>query len=185
MLTSFQWRWGVAQWVEFLKDKEIPVLLRTQALLQALASLDSASTEAISARELAGYVFADPYLSLKLLRHAENRRSRRLGQETTTTLAAVLHTGWNELVQLVSASSVSDDSCKGRNDCEFRAVLASSIARGWASLRSDVSPDEVALAALLSESGELLLWYFAPELPLKVADELASGRAFRPLRAQE
>ena len=185
MLTSFQWRWGVAQWVEFLKDKEIPVLLRTQALMQALASLDTASTEAISARDLAGYVFADPYLSLKLLRHAENRRSRRLGQETTTTLAAVLHTGWNELVQLVSASSVSDDSCKGRNDCEFRAVLASSIARGWASLRSDVSPDEVALAALLSESGELLLWYFAPELPLKVADELASGRAFRPLRAQE
>ena len=98
MLTSFQWRWGVAQWVEFLKDKEIPVLLRTQALIQALASLDAASTEAISARELAGYVFADPYLSLKLLRHAENRRSRRLGKETTTTLAAVQHTGWNELV---------------------------------------------------------------------------------------
>ena len=66
MLTSFQWRWGVAQWVEFLKDKEIPVLLRTQAL----ASLDTASTEAISARDLAGYVFADPYLSLKLLRKA-------------------------------------------------------------------------------------------------------------------
>ena len=38
MLTSFQWRWGVAQWVEFLKDKEIPVLLRTQALLRTGAA---------------------------------------------------------------------------------------------------------------------------------------------------
>ena len=89
MLTSFQWRWGVAQWVEFLKDKEIPVLLRTQALIQALASLDAASTEAISARELAGYVFADPYLSLKLLRHAETsaraQGARRLFVLTTRT----------------------------------------------------------------------------------------------------
>ena len=47
MLTSFQWRWGVAQWVEFLKDKEIPVLLRTQALMQALASLDTAHVSAV------------------------------------------------------------------------------------------------------------------------------------------
>jgi HD-like signal output (HDOD) protein len=47
-----------------------------------------------------------------------------------------------------------------------------------------VSPDEVALAALLSECGELLLWHFAPELPLKVIAELSSGRAFRPIKAQ-
>ena len=44
MLTSFQWRWGVAQWVEFLKDKEIPVLLRTQALLRTGRAAEMAGT---------------------------------------------------------------------------------------------------------------------------------------------
>ena len=36
-----------------------------------LAPLPTVPPEYAEARELAGYVFADPYLSLKLLRHAE------------------------------------------------------------------------------------------------------------------
>lgn len=185
MLSPFQLHWGIDQWVEFLKGKEIPVLSRTRALMAVLAEQGAAATKELSARELADYVYADPYLSLKLLRQAENRRSQRLGQETTTALAAVLQTGFDDLIQVVLGSSVSDDSHQGCNDCEFRAMMAASIARGWAMQRADVSPDEVALAALLSESGELLLWHFAPELPLKAQDALASGRDPTPLQAQQ
>jgi len=179
MLSAHQWRWGIDQWVEFLKDKEIPVLPRTGALVAELGQQAAESGEGVSARELANYVYSDPYLALKLLRRAEGRRSQRLGQETTTALAAVLQTGLDDLCRLVTASSVSDDSMQGCIDCELRAVTASTIARSWAAQRVDVSPEEVALAALMSESGELLLWHFAPELPLKVQAELSSGRAFR------
>ena len=185
MLSPFQLRWGIDQWVEFLKDKEIPVLPSTHALMTVLSEQSRETSDMISARELSGYVYADPYLALKLLRHAEGRRTQRLGQETTTALGAVLQTGFDDLLQVVIKSSLSDDSLQGGNNCELLAMLASSIARAWAMQRTDVSPDEVALAALLSESGELLLWHFAPELPLKVEAELSSGRAFRPLAAQQ
>ncbi len=185
MLTIHQWRWGIEQWVEFLKDKEIPILSRTRILVQALREQAAEAQEHLAARELLAIVYSDPYLSLKLLRRAERQRSRRLGQETTTALAAIMHAGFDEIIALVDGSPCADDTLRGANDCEFRVVMAASIARGWARLRTDVSPEEVALAALLSETGELLLWHFAPEIVLKAEEELTSGRAFRALKAQQ
>jgi len=40
------------------------------------------------------------------------------------------------------------------------------------------------MAALLSEMGELLLWSFAPELPLAALEKLRSGHAQRSIQAQ-
>lgn len=182
MLTPFQLRWGVDQWIAFLKDKEIPVLPRTQILLRVL---QEGRGENVSAKDVADLVLGDPFLSLKLLRLAESHRSRNLGHDTTTALGSVLQMGFDQLFSTVMASPISDDTLQGLNECEFRTVVAASIARGWCSLRADVSPEEVTLAALLSEVGELLLWHFAPELPQKALDELQSGRAFRPLQAQQ
>lgn len=185
MLSAFKLRWGIDQWVAFLKDKEIPILPRTKAVISALSRQDGDTREQMGMRELLSIVYADPYLSLKLLRRAEQNRSRRLGQETTTALAAILQTGFDDLITLASDSPTTDDTLQGCNDCEFRAVIAASIARAWARQRVDISPDEVTLAALLSESGELLLWHFAPELPQMVEAELLSGRAFRAVKAEQ
>ena len=55
----------------------------------------------------------------------------------------------------------------------------------WAAHRADVSPEEVALAALLGEMGELMLWAFFPELPQRALEELKSGRATRNVQAQQ
>ncbi|PKO57076.1 MAG: hypothetical protein CVU28_00575 [Betaproteobacteria bacterium HGW-Betaproteobacteria-21] len=185
MLSAFKLKWGIDQWVAFLKDKEIPILPRTKAVISTLSTQDANARESMGVRELLSIVYADPYLSLKLLRRAEQNRSRRLGQETTTALAAMLQTGFDDLIALAAASPTTDDTLQGCNDCEFRAVIAASIARAWARQRADISPDEVTLAALLSESGELLLWHFAPELPQMVEAELSSGRAFRAVKAEQ
>jgi hypothetical protein len=42
----------------------------------------------------------------------------------------------------------------------------------------------VAVAALLADTGELLLWVYQPELPQAALDELHSGRAKRSSQAQ-
>jgi HD-like signal output (HDOD) protein len=55
----------------------------------------------------------------------------------------------------------------------------------WGKARADIAPDEVAMATLLAEVGELLLWNFAPELPEAALDVLHSGRAGRSAQAQE
>lgn len=163
-MQAHQWRWGINQWVEFLRDKEIPVLPRTRAIMAALAAGGDEARDGLSARDMANIVYADPYLALKLLRRAEQRRSRQLGHDTTTPLAAVLQAGYDELQAIVAASPQFDEVPDGCHTCEFRSVLACSIARAWANRRADVSPDEVSMAALLVETGELLLWHFAAEM---------------------
>jgi hypothetical protein len=182
MLTAFQQKWGVEQWVAFLKDKEIPVLSRTQLLLKELAEV---RRETVAPKELADIVFSDPYLALKLLRRAEGHRSSTLGHETTTALGTVLQTGLDAMLRTVKYSVLTSDSLHGQNDCEWVAVLSSSIARRWAAARADISAEEVAMATLLAESGELLLWHFAPELPERALEELLSGRATRTMQAQQ
>ena len=185
MLTPHQQHWGIDQWVSYLRDKEIPVLPASQTAMIALRDEPPEEHERMSPRALTDFVYSDPYLALKLLRNAEHRRSRRLGQETTTALAAVLQLGYDDMVHLVCDSATSDDARAGAGHCVKHAVMAAHIARAWAIHRADVSPDEVTLAALLSDAGELLLWHFAPELPLKAEEELHSGRAQRTLKAQQ
>lgn len=182
MLSSFQLRWGVEQWAAFLKDKELPILPGTR---ERLAALIEEEREQIAPRHLAMIVYGDPFLALKLLRRAEGRRSHHLGQETTTALASVLQAGVDDLVRTVNEGTEADNDLAGLADCARRTVTAAHIASAWAALRTDVSPEEVALATLLAEIGELLLWHFAPELPLKALDELHSGRALRTVQAQQ
>jgi HD-like signal output (HDOD) protein len=182
MLTAFQQKWGVEQWVAFLKDKEIPVLSRTQLLLKELAEV---RRETVAPKELADIAFSDPYLALKLLRRAEGHRSSTLGHETTTALGTVLQTGLDAMLRTVKYSAITSESLPGQNDCEREAVLAAGIARRWAAARADISAEEVAMATLLAESGELLLWHFAPELPERALEELHSERAKRTMQAEQ
>jgi len=163
-MQAHQYQWGINQWVEYLKDKETPVLPSTRERLAALREGGDEASEQLSALTMTDLVYADPYLALKLLRRAEERRSRQLGRDTTTPLAAILQTGFDELQEIVEASPRNDHPLPGCLACEQRAVLASRIARAWANRRADVSPDEVAMAALLAETGELLLWHHATEM---------------------
>ena len=182
MLSKFQLQWGIDQWVAFLKDKEIPVLQET---VMRLNGTEADGKDHLAPKELASVVMRDPFLALKILRRAEGRRSQTLGQETTTALAAVLHAGVDDFTLTVRNSTLADAALIGMMDCVSRTVLAAKISSAWASLRADVSSEEVSLSALLAESGELLLWHFAPELPQKALDELVSGRALRTLQAQQ
>jgi hypothetical protein len=182
MLTSFQKNWGVEQWVVFLKDKEIPILPRSRQLL--LAEIDSLG-DALAPKDMVNLVFGDPFLALKLLRRAEGHRSSTLAHETTTALGSVLQAGFDEIIRTVKTSILADDTDSGLNDCEFRSVIAASIGRHWAAAHADISAEEIAMAALLSESAEMLLWHFAPELPRHSLEELESGRATRTTQAQQ
>jgi HD-like signal output (HDOD) protein len=170
--------WGLPQWVAFLRTKDIPIMPRSKMFIEALDG------ERVSPKEMAGIVMCDPFLGLRLLRRAEGHRSGTLGHDTTTILGAVQQVGVDGLVEAAEKSELCDDNNMGLVACEARAVLSASIALHWAANRADLSPEEVAFAALLGEIGELMLWAFAPELPLAALDEMRSGRATRNAQAQ-
>lgn len=182
MLNEHQRHWGVDQWAAYLTAQELPSMARSKLLLRAL---EEAKGDALSAKELAGLASLDPFLCLRLLREAEKRRSRRLGRDTTTALGTVMQLGVTAFRDLLDNSPETDACSPGLAACEARAVLASQLAVLWVSARADIAPEEVALASLLAEAGELLLWSFAPELPAAANAMLESGAATRSNVAQE
>lgn len=182
MLTEHQKRWGVDQWAAYLTAQSIPCMPRTKLLL---AILEEAQGEELAAASLTTLVISDPYLCLRLLREAEKRRTQQLGHDTTTPLGAVMQIGIEAFRELLLSSAETDEDNPGLTACEERAVLASQIAQTWGRSRADIAPEEVAMAALLAEIGELLLWNFAPELPQGAQKALASGRASRSAQAQQ
>lgn len=149
-----------------------------------LLELEAEKGERLAACELADIAAADPFLCLRLLREAENHRAQRLGHETTNPLGTVMQLGTDAVHKLMLACPETDESNHGLAECEARAHLASRLALRWGAARADISPDEVAMAALLSEIGELLLWSFARELPLAALAALHSGHSPRSLQAQ-
>jgi len=177
-MESHRLHWGLPQWVAFLRDKDIPIMPRSKAAIDAL------DVDAASPKDMARIVMQDPFLALRLLRRAERHRSQTLGHDTTTVLGAVLQVGVRGLHAAVADSALCDETNAGLAECEARAVLSARIALDWAAHRVDVSPEEVGLAALLGEIGELMLWAFFPELPQRCREELKSGRARRNAEAQ-
>lgn len=180
-MDSWKSRWGVGQWAAYFENQALPVLRRSKLLMMQLESREG---EMLSPRDLSEIVLQDPLLCLCLLREAERRKSHRLDHETTTALGAIMQVGVDEFRTLLHSSPEVDDSNKGLLEVEMHACFAAQIAGVWAGGRLDLNPEEVAVAALLAGTGDLLLWVYAEEIPLKARDELLSGRAQRSAQAQ-
>lgn len=179
-MTWHKW-WGTSQWAAYLEHMDLPVKAATK---RALTELEASRGDLLSPKELAQLMLDDALFALRLLKEANQRLPRRLSRDITTPLGAVLALGSTVYsAQLQNAPEV-DDSNTGFAACESRAALAGSIAHAFASYHHDLDPGELALAALLSNSGEIELWAFAPELAQAAVDELASGRAKRSEQAQ-
>lgn len=180
-MDSFKSRWGVNQWAAYFENQALPVMPRSKRMM---AELEAAEGELLAPRELSAIVLQDPLLCLCLLREAERRKSHRLDHETTTALAAIMQLGVDEFRSLLLSSPEISDDNSGLLQVEARARMASQIAQAWATGRSDLNPEEVALAALLGGVGDLLLWVYADEIPRKADALLRSGLAQRSAQAQ-
>lgn len=155
---------------------------RSKRMLQAF---EESKGELLAPNELSSIVLQDPLLCLRLLREAERTRSHRLGHETTTALAAIMQLGIDEFRSLLLSSAEIEEGNVGLLEVEARATVAAQVGQRWASGRRDVNPEEVAVAALLADTGELLLWVYEPELPQAAKEELLSARAARSSQAQK
>lgn len=65
-----------------------------------------------------------------------------------------------------------------------RTRHAADWARDWATLRRDLSIDEITVAALLHDFAEILMWCFAPALAIRVKERQSVDRHLRSLAVQ-
>lgn len=180
-MDSWKKRWGVGSWAAFFETQDLPVMTRSKLMLRAF---QESKGEMLAPIELSSIVLLDPLLCLRLLREAERTRSDRLGHETTTALTAIMQLGVDEFRSLLLSSHEIEEANTGLLEVEARATVSAQVAQRWALGRNDLNPEEVAVAALLIDAGELLLWVYEPELPQAAREILLSGKVKRSSQAQ-
>lgn len=179
---------GITSWTEFLSDREIPVLRQTtRSMADAREYADR-----VGIRKIAAIVLNDPLMTLRVLRFTVRHRSKRQLQDIATVEHAVMMLGVEAFFHHFTHSRVIEDQLKpypqallGLLHVTRRAKRAARYALDWATWRYDLSSEEVAIAALLHDLAEMLIWCFAPQRALKIHAMQMADPALRSADAQK
>jgi HD-like signal output (HDOD) protein len=178
----------IDDWVAFLGSKEMPILRQTaRKLEQARQNMDT-----ISGRDIAGIVLQDPLMAVRVLAYIQPFTGKHLRSEITTIANAVMMLGIEPFFREFEAPSTIEAMLKDEPQALLgvlqvirRIQRASRYAHDWAFERHDMNNEEVALAALLHDLAEILLWCFAPGLASEIRDKLQKDKTLRSHIAQQ
>ncbi|RZI40916.1 HDOD domain-containing protein [Herbaspirillum sp. HC18] len=179
---------GIESWADFLSDKEVPVLRHTvHAITQAQARVDS-----INVREIADVVLLDPMMTVRVLRFSAANRGRRQLQDISTVEHAVMMLGVEPFFRHFAQFDIIEDHLKPHPQALLgllhvirRAQRAARYALEWATWRCDLNSEEVAIAALLHDLAEMLVWCFSPEQALQIQELQQAHPTMRSADAQQ
>lgn len=154
-------------WRDKLKPGDVPIFRRTHQKLLEL----SPRREAISARDVANVLLADPLASLQILHGLNKRVMEKYGTEVLTVEHALMMQGLGVYLDAARRLPVLEDTPAGKDPRGLaalqalarRAQHAAWQARDFAVLHADIRAEEVEVAALLSYLPEYLLWLRAPD----------------------
>lgn len=176
---------GLARWVTFLGNREMPILRQTaRRLEQARRNADR-----LIGRDITDIVLQDPLLALRVLTHGAG--SGRLQNDITNIASAVMMLGidpffrrFEQPLILESLLAEQPQALLGVLQVILRSQRASRYAHDWAFARHDRNVEEVALAALLHDLAEILLWCCAPQLASAIRARLRVDRTLPSASAQ-
>ncbi|MDR2625431.1 MAG: HDOD domain-containing protein [Zoogloeaceae bacterium] len=178
----------VEAWVHAFDAQEMPVLRHTrQQLAEAAARM-----HAVSGREITRIVLRDPLLAVRVLRYIQPLTGRRLHHDVATIAGSVMMLGVEPFFRHFEHLPTLEEQLKGVPQALLgalqviqRAQQAAHYAYEWALWRKDVDVEEVALAALLHDLAEILLYVFAPKLALALREAQRADPGLRSVTAQE
>lgn len=160
---------GLAPWVAHFKDTEIPVLRHTVNQLQAMRE----DAENINTRKLATVIMHDPLMTLRVFCLMAEQRSKRQLTDITTVERVLMMLGVGPFFRYCENLPVVEQQLKtypkamlGLLQAIARSRHAAAWARDWSLLRQHPEFDEIALAALLHDFPEMLMWCFAPNIAI-------------------
>ena len=149
---------NLEEWTELLCAQDMPIFSNTAQNIYAL--LDDRKKGAI---ELANVILQDPNLTAKLLKVGNSPLYNPSRQKMSTVSRAIVVLGAEVIRELTLAcsffESVLSSSNKEHANREIaRAIHAAVQARDFALAVNDSSPEEVFVAALLQNVGQIAFW---------------------------
>lgn len=178
----------LADWLTLFSGTELPVLRQTaRRLEEARQNIDR-----VSGRDITDIVLQDPLLAIRVLAFIQAVNTGRLHSDVTNIANAVMMLGVNPFfrkfdrpVTLETRLAGQPAALLGVLQVIVRTQRASRYAHEWAFARHDMNVEEVALAALLHDLAEILLWCFAPDLALTIRARLLADRTLRSASVQK
>ena len=156
---------GLAGWLAFLRQADIPVLKSSARELERLRADESM----LNPRSIANVVTDDPLMTLKLLRFMQTHKHRNQTHELVDVKQALLMLGLDTFFREVPATPIVEDMLQGHLDALVqllqtvrRAQLSAYYAYDWALRLHDLHAEEVHVSTLLSHVTEMLMWCFSP-----------------------
>lgn len=179
---------SIESWVEVLSEREIPVLRQTaRSIAEARQRIDD-----INGREISAIVLRDPLMTVRVLAFIRPYHGKHHLKEITAVEHAVMMLGVEPFFKHFEQLGVIEDQLRfdpqallGLLHVIRRAQRASHYAYDWAHARRDLNIEEVAVAALLHDLAEILMWCFAPQQALQVQVMQHADPALRSTDAQQ
>lgn len=180
---------GLAGWTRLFADATLPILTETAA---ALAELDP-DDDRLDAHQLVLTIHRDPFAALKTYRAVAGAGPPREFNDIETLTASAVMLGVPRLLTALRDAPTLDDylagqAADGTRDGVMRVVdrarRAADFAYDWALRRQDLDAEVIAMAALLHDFAEMLLWCLRPNEALAIQHALAATPGLRSAEAQ-
>lgn len=164
---------SLAEWVDRLSDKGMPVFAKTVKDIAGVAA-DRES----SAAELSRVILQDAAMTARLLRVANSPIYSLPGRSISTVSRAVVLLGFDTVrslcLSIAIIESLGNSARKARvAEHMARSFHAAVQARAFAEKRRDSSPEEVFIATLLCNIGDLAFWSLQSDVAAKLETALA------------
>lgn len=149
------------QWLKRLNDKDMPLLAKTSHELSRLTSDDNSPLSAV-----VSIILQDPGMTARVLRLANSAYYTSSSyRELSTISRAILILGINEIKSICMFSAIISDLLKGKPRDRLIEEIAISFhsavqAKRIAILKGDKEPEEIFIASLLYNIGEMAFLCF-------------------------
>lgn len=171
-------------WTAMLRDQEMPIFSNTVRSIHTIINDDKKG-----AMELAAVILQDPNLTAKLLKLSNSIYYNPSRQKMITVSRAIVILGVEVIRELTLACSffesiLSPSNRRRANEEIAQAIHAAVHAKAIAVAVNDPSPEEVFIAALLHNIGNIAFWCFCGSQGDRIQALLGSGLAHEAAEKQ-
>ncbi|GMR19876.1 MAG: hypothetical protein BMS9Abin36_0471 [Gammaproteobacteria bacterium] len=159
-----------------LASRPLPVMGSSARAMQALAQDGDIPISAYD-----NLVLKDPSLATNLIRLANGGQRSFLRSNVATVEQAAIMLGLSKVQGLPGRLPVIEKSVRPEGRLGFLRVMSGAYhaafqAWNWATFRKDMAPEEVFVAAMLHNAGDMMLWAHVPDKMLRIEKMLCERR---------
>lgn len=156
-------------WIDYFNDRDLPVFKSSLDALKVMKKLDD-----LDFTKLAGIVLPDPMLTLKVMKAVSVGRKSGFAQPVTKVENAAMLLGstafFNKLESAACfETTLPNEVQNGLLRVVTRTYHAAMQIRDWALYRLDTNVEEMYIATLLQDLGEMYMWTADPTLMKRFA----------------